>query len=83
MKELGVWIICFFFYSGYSGVDPNFHPWMVVWMCNAGKEMEEKRKEMHRFLSVTDRVLAHKVNIKKNYLQIHTHDQLTNWPHIQ
>ena len=52
-------------YSGYSGVDPNFHPWMVVWMCNAGKEMEEKRKEMHRFLSVTDRVLAHKVKTKK------------------
>ncbi len=48
-------------YSGYSGIDPNFLPWMVVWMCK-GKE-EEKRRKMHQFLSVVDRVFAHKVSI--------------------
>lgn len=46
--------------NGYSGVDPNFHPWMVVWMCNSQKESEERRRKMQQFLSVTDRVLAHK-----------------------
>ncbi|XP_011404617.2 PREDICTED: uncharacterized protein LOC105313135 isoform X1 [Amphimedon queenslandica] len=47
--------------NGFSGVIANFFPWMMVWMTGKGREVGEKEREkMHRFLSVSDRVLAHK-----------------------
>lgn len=46
--------------NGFSGVTPNFYPWMIVWMCEHKHDAEDRRKKMQRFLSVTDRVVAHK-----------------------
>lgn len=55
--------------SGFSGVTANFFPWMIVWMTNSqGKEArEDEREKMQRFLSISDRVLAHKVSFIHSY----------------
>ena len=55
--------------SGFSGVTANFFPWMIVWMTSSqGKEArEDEREKMQRFLSISDRVLAHKVPFIHSY----------------
>ncbi len=52
--------------SGFSGVCPNFYPWLVVWMCEHREEPEAKRTKMQRFISVTDRVVHNKVMLLFN-----------------
>ena len=63
-------------YSGFSGVTPNYFPWMVVWMCKSRGEKEEKRNKMQRFLSVADRALAHKVGKEYSCATVMSTDQL-------
>ena len=57
--ELKPWLLLLA--SGFSGVTPNFFPWMVVWMGEHKNDTQDRREKMQRFLSVTDRVVAHKV----------------------
>ena len=50
-------------HSGFSGVSANFFPWVIAWLCGS-KELgatNEKREKVQEFLSVGDRVIAHKV----------------------
>ena len=55
--------------SGFSGVTANFFPWLIVWMCNNVHAPEEKRSKVQQFLSVSDRVIAHKYpTSSKHYL---------------
>ena len=63
-------------YSGFSGVTPNYFPWIVVWMCKSKGEKEEKRNKMQRFLSVADRALAHKVAKEYSCTSVMSADQL-------
>jgi len=46
--------------NGFSGVTPNFFPWMVVWMCECKDDSQARRDKMHRFLSLSDQTLANK-----------------------
>jgi 4-hydroxy-tetrahydrodipicolinate synthase len=46
--------------NGFSGVIANFFPWIPVWMCNNRDVASEGRERVQQFLSVADRVIAHK-----------------------
>ena len=47
--------------SGFSGTLPNFFPWMNVWLCQHKEDSSEKRDKVQQFVSLADRVIAHKV----------------------
>ncbi len=46
--------------SGFSGVTANFYPWVVSWL--SGQTEGEKRDKVQQQVSITDRVIAHKVS---------------------
>ena len=47
--------------SGFSGVSANFFPWVISWLCGSKEAPVDKREKVQEFLSVGDRVIAHKV----------------------
>lgn len=55
--------------NGFSGTCPNFFPWMPVWLCQSISRSapREKQLRMQRFLSVSDRVVAHKYPTSSKY----------------
>ena len=58
--------------SGFSGVIANFFPWVPVWACNNRDVASEGRERVQQFLSVADRVIAHKYpTSSKFYLACH------------
>ena len=58
--------------SGFSGVTANFFPWLMVWLCNNQHAPWERRVKVQQFLSVADRVIAHKYpTSSKYYLATH------------
>ena len=61
-------------HSGFSGVTANFFPWLIVWLCNNRHAPEESRSKVQQFLSLSDRVIAHKYpTSSKHYLATHCH----------
>ena len=60
-------------YSGFSGVTANYFPWLMVWLCNNYQHTSnESRAKVQQFLSVADRVIAHKYpTSSKFYLFTH------------
>lgn len=60
--------------SGFSGITANFFPWLMVWLCNNRHAPEESRRRVQQFLSMSDRVIAHKYpTSSKHYLATHHH----------
>lgn len=59
--------------SGFSGVTANYFPWLMVWLCNNYQHTSnESRAKVQQFLSVADRVIAHKYpTSSKFYLFTH------------
>ena len=47
--------------SGFSGVSANFFPWIISWLCGSKDAPNDKREKVQEFLSIADRVIAHKV----------------------
>ena len=49
------------FNSGFSGILLNFFPWMNAWLCHHKEDSSDKRDKVQQFVSLADRVIAHKV----------------------
>ena len=49
--------------SGFSGVSPNFFPWLNVWLHEHKDDDQKKRLKVQQFMSVADKVIAHKASL--------------------
>lgn len=57
--------------DGYCGVGANFFPDLYVWLCERFESDPEKAVRLHRFLSIAQKVVAHKYKVSaKCYLRL-------------
>lgn len=42
---------------------PNFFPWLNVWLYEHRQDSSERRNKVQQFVSMADRVIAHKVGM--------------------